>query len=65
MMIPATIVRNFIKERGWYGDCHHANLNGLYLSGRHETFAVGINWKAWKDYHYSLQYVDMKLRAKR
>nr|XP_060626297.1 veficolin-1-like [Anolis sagrei ordinatus] len=50
------------KGSWWYGDCHASNLNGLYLRGEHATFGDGVNWTAGKGYHYSYQYVDMKIR---
>uniref|UniRef100_W5MZZ9 Fibrinogen C-terminal domain-containing protein n=1 Tax=Lepisosteus oculatus TaxID=7918 RepID=W5MZZ9_LEPOC len=46
----------------WYGDCHHSNLNGLYLGGSHETHANGINWLSGKGHKYSYKYCDMKIR---
>ena len=46
----------------WYFRCHYSNLNGLYLSGAHTTFADGVNWKAWKGYNYSLKISEMKLK---
>ena len=50
------------KGAWWYADCHQSNLNGLYSGGPHESFADGVNWKTWKNYKYSLKYVEMKMR---
>ncbi|XP_049325400.1 microfibril-associated glycoprotein 4-like isoform X2 [Astyanax mexicanus] len=47
----------------WYGTCHHANPNGIYLWGKDPTlFAIGNVWNQWKDYDYGLKFISMKIR---
>ncbi|XP_062602092.1 ficolin-1-A-like [Saccostrea cucullata] len=53
---------NRIKRGWWYKVCHAANLNGLFLKGKHTSYANGVNWSTWLGYHYSLMFADMKIR---
>ncbi|KAG8447847.1 hypothetical protein GDO86_015088, partial [Hymenochirus boettgeri] len=53
---------NLYKGGWWYYQCHHANLNGLYILGKQETYAIGINWSTGKGWHYSYKYSEMKIR---
>ena len=50
------------KGAWWYTACHSSNLNGLYLSGNHASYANGVNWYSWKGHHYSLNVSEMKVR---
>ncbi|XP_029996620.1 microfibril-associated glycoprotein 4-like [Sphaeramia orbicularis] len=47
----------------WYGECHSVNANGLYLWGS-STYGMGINWRSWKGYEYSLKAIAIKIRPK-
>ncbi|XP_018417944.1 PREDICTED: ficolin-2-like [Nanorana parkeri] len=50
------------KGAWWYGSCHNSNLNGLYLRGKHESYANGVNWESGMGQHYSYKNTEIKFR---
>ena len=52
------------KGAWWYCSCHESNLNGLYLNGRHASYADGVNWFTFRGYNYALKRTEMKVKAK-
>ena len=57
------------KSGWWFDQCSESNLNGFYhLQGPISIFAhprTGIEWAAYKGYHYSLKFAEMKIRPAR
>ena len=52
------------KGAWWYGDSHHANLNGLYYrtGSYRSTNRDGVEWYHWKGSRYSIRVTEMKFR---
>ena len=46
----------------WYNNCHHSNLNGLYLNGKLDS--KGMVWQNWKNNAESFKRSEMKIRPK-
>ncbi|XP_035204362.1 techylectin-like protein [Stegodyphus dumicola] len=52
------------KGAWWYNACHDSNLNGLYLRGKHDSYADGVVWQTWKGYKESMDTTEIKIRPK-
>jgi ficolin len=50
------------KGAWWYANCHNSNLNGQYFKGNQKKNAIGVDWKDWKGYYYSLKWTTMMMR---
>ena len=50
------------KGAWWCNNCHHSNLNVLYLNGKNDP--KGMDWQHWKKAHYSVKKSEMKIRPK-
>ncbi|XP_072300020.1 microfibril-associated glycoprotein 4-like [Eucyclogobius newberryi] len=45
----------------WYNSGHETNPNGVYRWGADNTLsALGVEWKTWKGFDYSLKSISMK-----
>uniref|UniRef100_A0A4V2H8Q9 U11-Liphistoxin-Lth1b_1 n=1 Tax=Liphistius thaleban TaxID=1905330 RepID=A0A4V2H8Q9_9ARAC len=60
---PTTHCSQLRKGGWWYKNCIFANLNGIYLNGTYTGQEEGISWKTWRGFHYSLPFVEMKMRS--
>ncbi|XP_077303225.1 microfibril-associated glycoprotein 4-like isoform X2 [Lithobates pipiens] len=50
------------KGAFWYFNCQCANLNGLYLRGPTNQFAM--TWYTWRGYYYSMKITELKIAVK-
>ncbi|XP_062590134.1 ficolin-2-like [Saccostrea cucullata] len=50
------------KGGWWYGGCHCANPNGLYLKGATSFFAQGVTYNNWLGQYYSLKSIQFMVR---
>ena len=48
----------------WYKNCYWSSLNGRYSQKPEVTFGHGIQWRAWKEAHYSLKKSEIKTRPR-
>ncbi|XP_058632486.1 microfibril-associated glycoprotein 4-like [Onychostoma macrolepis] len=48
----------------WYNNCHHANLNGMYIWGDDPTiFAIGNVWFTWSNnWNVGMKSITMKIK---
>ena len=46
----------------WYDRCHRSNLNDVYSSTGPGNYGHGLIWSSWKGFHYSLKFIEMKMR---
>ena len=60
---PSSCAESY-KGGWWYGACHSANPNGLYLRGTTDQYATGVVWNQWRGYYYSLKKMEIKIRKK-
>ena len=44
----------------WYNNCHHSNLNGVYVQGGTRASGRNVIWYGWKG--SSLRFTEMKVR---
>jgi len=51
-----------LKGAWWFNNCHHSNLNGLYLDYAATNDQEGLVWKDWKGFGYSLKSTIMKIK---
>jgi len=50
-----------VQSGWWYAACWSAHLNGVYHGGSYSGWD-GVAWYAWRGYHYSFKFTEMKLR---
>ena len=48
----------------WFKKCHRAFLNGPYIHGPNSYHGEGVIWAGFKDYRYSLESSQMKIRPR-
>ncbi|KAM7355806.1 ficolin-2-like isoform 2-T2 [Cochliomyia hominivorax] len=50
------------KGGWWFDNCYSSHLTGPYLKGA-RSCRGGINWYHWRNYLYSLKFVEMMIRS--